>query len=119
MLIQKAHIPLLTRTAKEKMAHNECGEGSDMFDSDGKQTREWSHGKPSNATDNKNCSTILKSVSLLKSERPECKKGCRQKKMWNELDKEFQCLDKGNDTKSVTANNQEGEFGIEEIDLEA
>ncbi len=39
--------------------------------------------------------------------------------MWNELGMEFQCWDKGNDTKSVTMINQEGEFGIEEIDLEA
>ena len=39
--------------------------------------------------------------------------------MWNELDMEFQCWDKGNYTKSVTVNNQEGEFGIEEINLEA
>ena len=32
---------------------------------------------------------------------------------------EFQCWDKINDTTSVTVNNQEEEFGIEEIDLEA
>ena len=38
--------------------------------------------------------------------------------MWDELDMEFPCWDEGNDTKSVRVNNQEGEFGIEEIDLE-
>ena len=37
--------------------------------------------------------------------------------MWNELDMEFQYWDKGNDTKSVTAN--KGVSGIEDINLEA
>ena len=30
-----------------------------------------------------------------------------------------QCEDEGNNTRSVAVKNQEGEFGIEEIDLEA
>ena len=38
--------------------------------------------------------------------------------MWNESDMKFQCWDKEIEAKSVTVNNQEGEFGIEEIDLE-
>ena len=104
---------------RKKGASDESDEGSDMFDSDGKQNSEWSHGKPINATDNVNWTTVSKSVSLLKSRRSECKTGCAPKRMLNELDMEFQCLDKGNDRKSVTVNNQEGKFGIEEIDLEA
>ena len=39
--------------------------------------------------------------------------------MWNESDMAFQYWDEGNEAKSVTMNNQEGEFGIEEINLEA
>jgi len=90
-----------------------------MFDSDGGQNSEWSHGKPINATDNVNWTTVSKCVSLLKPRRSECKTCCGQKRMWNELDMEFQCWVKGNHIKSVTVNNQEGEFGIEEINLEA
>ena len=39
--------------------------------------------------------------------------------MWNGLDMEFQCWNKGNEAKSVTVNNKEGELGIEEIKLKA
>jgi hypothetical protein len=103
---------------RKKGASDESDEGSDMFNSDDEQTSEWSHGKPTNATDNVNWTTVSKSVSLLKSRRSECKTGRGQQRMWNELDMEFQCLDKGNERKLVTVNNQEGKFGKEEIDLE-
>ena len=99
----------------KKGANHESDEDSDMFDSDGEQNSEWSHGKPIYATDNVSWTTVSKFVSLLKSGRSECKMGCGQKRMWNESDIEFQCWDKGNEAKSVTVNNQEGEFGIEEI----
>ena len=36
----------------QKGANNDSDEGSDMFDSDGKQNSEWSHGEPIYATDN-------------------------------------------------------------------
>ena len=90
-----------------------------MFDSDGEQNSEWSHGKPIYVTDNVNWTTLSKSVSLLKLRRSECKTGCGQQWVWNELDMEFQCWDEGNEEKVVTVNNQVGEFGIEEINLEA
>ena len=60
-----------------------------MFDSDGEQNSEWSHGKPINATDNVNQTTVSKSVSVLKSRRSEYKTGCGQSQMWNELDMEL------------------------------
>ena len=89
----------------KKGANNESNEDLDMFNSDGEQNSEWSHGKPIYATDNVNWTAIAKSVSLLKSRRSECKTDCGQKWMWNELDTAFQCWDKINEAKSVTVNN--------------
>ena len=39
---------------KRKGANDESDEGSDIFNLDGDQNSEWSHGKPINATDNFN-----------------------------------------------------------------
>ena len=59
----------------KKGADNESDE-ENLFDSDGKQNSEWSHGKLTKfATDNVNWATVSKDVSLLKSRRSECKTG--------------------------------------------
>ena len=75
----------------KKGADSESDE-EDLFDSDGKQNSEWSHGKLTKfVTDNVNLTTVSKSVSLHKSRRSECKTGFGQKRKWDESDMEFQC----------------------------